>query len=176
MKSRRTHYEVLSVTSSSSLADIKTSYRELLLATHPDKVRGPAASGAERLNKTYSVDEIKEAYRVLADDNLRKKYDNDLLEDGKKKGIYKFGDGVDEVSLDTFDMNEEDSEEVMHYTRKCPRCQVADGFKLNDDLLEEFAVPCENSDDGRFQVLIQCDSCSLWLKVYFFCAEEEEEA
>ena len=174
MKSRRTHYEVLSVTSRSTLADIKRSYKELLLATHPDKIQGPVATGPGTLNRVHSVDELKDAYRVLSDERLRKKYDNDLLEDGKKKGIYKFGDGVDEVSLDTFEMQEE-STDIMHYIRKCPRCQVADGFKLNDDLLEEFAVPCENSDDGRFQVLIQCDSCSLWLKVYFFCAEEDEE-
>ncbi|KAG0668392.1 Diphthamide biosynthesis protein 4 [Maudiozyma exigua] len=175
IKSKRTHYEVLSVTSQSTLQEIKQAYKELLLNTHPDKIQ-PHKSN--KINKIHSLDDIKEAYRILSDELLRKQYDTDLLEDGKKRGIYKFGDGVDEVSLDTFETVETDDNndsDVWHYHRRCPRCQVADGFKLDDDLLEEFAVPSENRDDGMYQVLIQCDSCSLWLKVQFFAADEEHD-
>ncbi|SMN21038.1 similar to Saccharomyces cerevisiae YJR097W JJJ3 Protein of unknown function, contains a J-domain, which is a region with homology to the E. coli DnaJ protein [Maudiozyma saulgeensis] len=177
MKSRRTHYEILNVTSQSTLLEIKQAYKELLLNTHPDKIQ---SNNTHKINKIHSLDDIKEAYRVLGDDKLRKQYDTELLEDGKRKGIYKFGDGVDEVSLDTFETvehthNDGTESDIWHYYRKCPRCQVADGFKLDDNLLEEFAVVCENRDDGMYQVLIQCDSCSLWLKVQFFAADEEEQ-
>lgn len=170
---QRTHYEVLNITSQSSLPDVKRAYKDLLLATHPDKYQSSTISSTQK--NIHSIDVIKEAYRILGDEKLRKQYDENLLEEGKKRGIYKFGDGVDEVSLDTFepvDLNDQDSD-IMHYIRKCPRCQVSDGFKVNDALLEEYAVICDDSDEGKFQVLIQCDSCSLWLKVHFFAADED---
>lgn len=168
MKSGQTHYEVLNVTPNTTLSELKRVYKELLLSTHPDKAEQNLQNSRSNVSqKSHSIDRITEAYRVLSDERLRKEYDDMLLEERKKNGVYKFGEGVDEVSLDSFDFIEETEE----YTRKCPRCQTDGSFRLTDDLLEEYAVESEESQDGMFQVLTQCTSCSLWLKVNFYTAD-----
>ena len=65
----RTHYDVLGLPVSLaqvSLQEIKAAYHRALLTVHPDKVSG--TSGAE-------VDLVREAWRVLSHDGLRKEYD-----------------------------------------------------------------------------------------------------
>ena len=65
----QTYYDVLGLPVSPaqvSLREIKAAYHRALLMAHPDKVLG--TSGAE-------VDLVREAWRVLSDDALRKEYD-----------------------------------------------------------------------------------------------------
>jgi curved DNA-binding protein CbpA len=65
----QTHYDVLGLPvspSQISLREIKAAYHRALLTAHPDKVSG--SSGAE-------VDLVREAWRVLSNDVLRKEYD-----------------------------------------------------------------------------------------------------
>lgn len=65
----RTYYDVLGLPVSPaqvSLREIKAAYHRALLMAHPDKVLG--TSGAE-------VDLVREAWRVLSNDALRKEYD-----------------------------------------------------------------------------------------------------
>ena len=65
----QTHYDVLGMPvspSQISLREIKAAYHRALLTAHPDKVSG--SSGAE-------VDLVREAWRVLSNDVLRKEYD-----------------------------------------------------------------------------------------------------
>ncbi|KAK5781480.1 Jjj3p PWA37_003634 [Arxiozyma heterogenica] len=172
MRKGQTYYEILNVTPSTTSGELKRIYKELLLSTHPDKVEQNLQNSRSILSqKIHSIDKITEAYRVLSDEKLRKEYDKNLLEENKKSGVYKFGEGVDEVSLDSFDFLEETEE----YTKKCPRCQTNGSFKLTDDLLEEFAVESAESQDGMFQVLTQCTSCSLWLKVNFYAVDDYED-
>lgn len=75
----RTYYDVLGLPASDtqlSLREIKVAYHRALLATHPDKVLG--ASGAE-------LDLVKEAFRVLGDDTLRKEYDAKIKSNSPRK-------------------------------------------------------------------------------------------
>jgi diphthamide biosynthesis protein 4 len=65
----RTYYEVLGLPNlpgKLSVEEIKAAYHRALLAAHPDKVSG--TSGAE-------VDLIREAWKTLSDEDLRKEYD-----------------------------------------------------------------------------------------------------
>src|SRR5271170_3739467 len=65
----QTYYEVLGLPVSPtqvSLREIKAAYHRALLTAHPDKVLG--TSGVE-------LDLVREAWRVLSDDILRKEYD-----------------------------------------------------------------------------------------------------
>jgi hypothetical protein len=76
----RTFYDVLGLPASDaqlSLREIKAAYHRALLTTHPDKVLG--ASGAE-------VDLVKEAFRVLSDDALRKEYDAKIKSKSPRQG------------------------------------------------------------------------------------------
>lgn len=65
----RTYYDILGLPvppTPVSLQEIKAGYHRALLASHPDKVSG--ASGSD-------VDLVREAWRILSDDELRKRYD-----------------------------------------------------------------------------------------------------
>jgi hypothetical protein len=65
----RNYYEVLGVTPSASAEDIKKSFRSLALKYHPDK-NGNSEESRQNFMK------IVEAYEILSDTQLRKKYDD----------------------------------------------------------------------------------------------------
>lgn len=155
------HYDVLGLNSDCSLDGIKKAYRDRLLNSHPDKTRDCTSSD--------EVNKIQDAYKVLSDPGLRKKYDESLKHEQKRQGLHSSGDGLDEYSLDEFYFNAEISE----YCMDCPRCHGKEGFHFTEDTLEDH---CQERSNGGFQVLSQCSACSLWLKVNFDLAEEYEQA
>lgn len=65
---KRDYYEVLGVSKSASVDEIKKAYRKLAMAHHPDK--NPGDKKAEEKFK-----EATEAYTILADSEKRKQYD-----------------------------------------------------------------------------------------------------
>src|SRR5581483_11519502 len=67
MATKKDFYEVLGLTKSATLDDIKKAYRTLARKHHPDIDKSPGA--AERFK------EISEAYQVLSDSEKRKAYD-----------------------------------------------------------------------------------------------------
>ncbi len=68
MKSKRDYYEVLGVNRNATDAEIKSAYRKLAIAHHPDK--NPGNKEAEEKFK-----EAAEAYSVLSDSGKRSRYD-----------------------------------------------------------------------------------------------------
>ena len=68
MADKKDYYEILSVTRSATMDDIKTSYRKLAMQYHPD--RNPGNKDAEEKFK-----EIAEAYEVLSDPQKKQIYD-----------------------------------------------------------------------------------------------------
>ena len=68
MATKRDYYEVLNVSRSASLEEIKKSYRKMAMQHHPDKNAGNKQ--AEELFK-----ELSEAYEVLSDADKRQRYD-----------------------------------------------------------------------------------------------------
>ncbi|KAI4159690.1 MAG: hypothetical protein LQ342_006383 [Letrouitia transgressa] len=62
------YYDALGVKPNASELDIKKAYRKLAITTHPDKNPGDETAHAR-------FQEIGEAYQVLSNDDLRKRYD-----------------------------------------------------------------------------------------------------
>ncbi|MGL4948028.1 MAG: DnaJ domain-containing protein [Mycoplasma sp.] len=66
-QSKRDYYEVLGVSKSASIDEIKKAFRKLAMQYHPDKNKDADAE--------TKFKEINEAYEVLGDDSKRKTYD-----------------------------------------------------------------------------------------------------
>jgi len=66
-----THYQILEVSVGASAADIRSAYRLLVLATHPDRTPDPAA------HARYLA--VNTAYETLSNPNRRAAYDKELF-------------------------------------------------------------------------------------------------
>ena len=76
--SKRDYYEILDVSRSATLDEIKKAYRKAAMKWHPD--RNPGNNESEEKFK-----EAAEAYEVLSDDNKRRRYDQ-FGHDGLRAG------------------------------------------------------------------------------------------
>lgn len=156
---KRTHYEVLGVSPNCDLSDIKSAYKDRLLAHHPDK----NSSGS------ISIDDIQEAYKVLMDKERRQRYDTSLNKSMQRQGFNITGDGLDIYSLDDFAMHEDDE---CKWVKDCPRCQFPDSIKFTETDLVENGT---EDGEGGFDIIVQCESCSLWIKVKYYEANDNED-
>lgn len=164
-----------------STGDIRRAYKLALLAAHPDKKSGNNAQG------THTVDEVKEAYTVLADQDNKAEYDNWLLRNPNviqsaggssvQTPSSDFILGLELLDLSDFDVldpsfafsqqlaesqttEDGDSEGQMEWTRAC-RCGAEKGFKILEEELEDAETR------GEKEVLVGCEGCSLWVRVGF---------
>lgn len=75
------YYETLEITQTSTLDEIKKSYKRLSLLWHPDRHSLDKRQQAESKFK-----EISHAYQILSDVKLRSDYDNSLSQSGSSAG------------------------------------------------------------------------------------------
>ncbi|KAG7322722.1 hypothetical protein KOW79_014068 [Hemibagrus wyckioides] len=78
-KSRSAYYDILQVSSNATQAQIKTAYYKQSFIYHPDK-----NAGSEHAMSRFS--QISEAYSVLGNRALRKKYDSGILGEADIRG------------------------------------------------------------------------------------------
>lgn len=156
----KTLYEILRVEPEIPQNEIKAAYHSRLLETHPDKLK---VSDAE---VSHKIDEIRKAYAVLGEIELRKKYDEDLKTLFKKQGFNITGDGLDTYTLSEFSCVE--SLQTGEYTwfKDCPRCTSPNAMELRESDLERGSP----DGSGGLQIVVPCQTCSLWITVVY---EEE---
>lgn len=136
-------------------------YRRALLQNHPDK---SDKSTLIPNKKTYTIDQISEAFNTLSDSKARAKYDKELklrkaTANGGQNGKQVFRTGIEIVDLDDLEMDEAQGT----WYRSC-RCGDERGFLIKETDLEEVA------DEG--EICVGCRGCSLWLKVLFGVIDE----
>ncbi len=158
--SQKTHYEILGVERGSNVQEIKNAYKEKLLNTHPDKTN-------KQLIDSDIIAQIKLAYATLVNDTLRTQYDEELKQTFQRNGLISTGEGLDIVTLDDFNYYEDDG-----FSKDCPRCTATGSFILTEDDLAESGTA---DGLGGYEIIVQCNACSLWLKVKYFDLEDDEE-
>ncbi|EMD90954.1 hypothetical protein COCC4DRAFT_31825 [Bipolaris maydis ATCC 48331] len=167
-------------------ADLRRAYKIALLAAHPDKKKqNGIAPMTTKTKPTYTVDDVKEAYTILADPKTRAEYDTWFLHNrhtlrssttttnmatsAQEQALASSEDfilGLELVDLSDFDQVEpmtkttSTSENGVEWMRAC-RCGDEKGFRIVEDDLEDAQVRGEN------EVLVGCQGCSLWLRVGF---------
>jgi len=152
----KTHYEVLGLPVTPgklSLQEIKAAYHRALLSAHPDKVSG--GTGVE-------IDLIREAWKILSDDAMRREYDAKIiskyppLELARRGFVNLVADGLIVhdafVSVDLDDMSHDP--ETLTYSFPC-RCGKQGGFVVTEDDLEK----------GRD--LVECQGCSSRIRISY---------
>ena len=129
-----TFYNIMGVETNASFSEIKDAYRNLIIQHHPDK------GGNKNI-----FQKIQDAWAVLRDSELRRKYDAEKLASDIKafKGIV-----ASEIPLTEFDYDE--NEEIYSFSCRCGDC---------------YEIEYEDLLDG-VQIL-SCNSCSLLLKVIY---------
>lgn len=168
-----THYEVLDLQPAllgaaephDAATLIKRAYRRALLRNHPDKSAAASSSSTHEppVSTLFTVDQISGAYAVLSSPQKRQEYDAGLrmarIAGSADDEDAKFQTGIENVDLDDLDFDEA----AERWYRSC-RCGNDRGYSFEEvDLVEA-------SDDGV--LMVGCQDCSLWLKVYFAVMED----
>ncbi|KAI0889870.1 uncharacterized protein GGS22DRAFT_5268 [Annulohypoxylon maeteangense] len=166
---------------------VKQAYHRALLKHHPDKsASGPSTSTSPPSSSTtspsskpapkphakqagshtqpritYTVDQIQHAHTILSDAQKRREYDRELRASPSQRATQSFQTGVETVDLDDVSFDERGGV----YYRSC-RCGNERGYAFTEENLEEF------EEDGV--LMVECLDCSLWIRVLFAAAEDEE--
>ncbi|CAG8495852.1 32_t:CDS:2, partial [Acaulospora morrowiae] len=107
-----TYYDILEISETATIGEIKRQFHKLLLIYHPDKSLLDS-SALDKIDDNDKVNRILEAWRVLKDPESRKLYDDELR---AKKLDH---DGIFNAEIDLGDM--EHSADTNSYSTSC-RC------------------------------------------------------
>ena len=170
-----------------SMAEIRRAYKLALLAAHPDKQSAVAPGQA----RGYTVDEVKEAYTILADQKSRVEYNDwilrnpNIMQRGQGQGLQApssdFVLGLELLDLSDFDVldpnysfsqppsdtpsnpntNTAEDGDAQMEWTRACRCGADRGFRILEEELEDAEVR------GEKEVLVGCEGCSLWVRVGF---------
>lgn len=184
--SRPDYYAILSLPNRPALStrDLKNAYRRALLAHHPDKKSAPSASSchdpsqspsrtaaAASQSTQPSIDDITAAYRTLASPSLRASYDRasflsqPRLDNDKARHRH---DEAFRTGLETLDLDDLEYDEKRELWFHPCRCGQERGFVLIGEELER--------EEQSGEVVVGCAGCSLWIRVLFGVADENDEA
>lgn len=153
------HYKTLKIQDFSTEIQVKNSFKKLCLQHHPDKVslvnnNGSLNSGTPQQASDLIWHSILNAYQVLVNPLSKKAFDQQLA----KTATQISGPLQDEVDLDDMECSVFENN-VVYWKYKC-RCD--DG---------EFIVTEQDLEDGVD--IVECNSCSLNIKVLYQQLEED---
>ncbi|KMU73715.1 diphthamide biosynthesis protein 4 [Coccidioides immitis RMSCC 3703] len=183
-----THYDILGLPRPPALLrqpDLKAAYHRALLKHHPDKsgsstpsedtssgrTATPVAKSGFQAPRTFTVDQVTMAYKVLSNPRAKAEYDRSLLclasgaggQHAVDSESQPFRTGLEVFDLDDMEVGEE-SEGAGFWYRGC-RCGDKRGFLVHEEDLE--------NEMERGEIMVGCQGCSLWAKVLFAVEEED---
>lgn len=161
------YYSILSIPTPKTADDqsitpeaLKSAYRKALLRHHPD--RKPEERIIDRTTKAgdkVTVDQIIEAYEVLADPARREKYHEDLLKK-TRSALGKNGERSAVETVDLEDLGCREGDQGAVWEREC-RCGGV--YRVSERQLEEVA--------GEGEIVVGCRGCSLAVRIVFDVVE-----
>ncbi|KZT65021.1 hypothetical protein DAEQUDRAFT_562002 [Daedalea quercina L-15889] len=151
------YYAILSVSPTSTSAEIKQAYHQALLVHHPDKQQSQHGTGGEGIifGKGVDVALLQRAYQILTSPTDRAAYDASRAEAGTKRGPRP----AQIISLEDFEEVDSDIGQTT-WTYSC-RCGGA------------YIVMEKELEDG--QHLVGCNSCSEAVWVGYEVVEDVED-
>ena len=170
-----TYYDVLDLGSphrSKGLTkqEVKLAYQRALLLHHPDKVRhedGLDSGTSQSKNKApgphYTIDQIIAAYNVLEDPQTRVRYNKDLQRDGQTAEA---SGTLLHSGLEVHDLEDLEYDDEAGVWYKGCRCGEEQGYVVTEAELEH--------ESKEREIYVACKGCSLWIKVLFSMAEDEQ--
>ena len=151
---RKNYYSILGVTPHATQAQIKEAYYKLSMKHHPDR-----HSGSDEATDRFQ--EISEAYSILGDHDLRKKYDRGLVIDGKMSRPQQERKPKPKPSIQKYDFDEWTR---MHYQEAMKRRQR----NLRDRYEEELEKSRHKMREGTQRLVISGVVFAVILLVYLF--------
>lgn len=149
-------YSALGVTSDATVAEIRAAYLARARTLHPDKLPQPASGGAGSSPQAFTA--LQRAYEVLSDPSARSVYD------AERNASVAGRPAVAAVSEDLW----EDELEMEGALLRHP-CRCGDGFRITIAALRASGAKA----DG---VVVQCGSCSLFIRVRPVNEAEDEDS
>ncbi|KAJ7958139.1 DnaJ domain [Quillaja saponaria] len=159
---QETHYEILNVKEDANYEEIRTSYRNALLNSHPDKlIKTPEASDPDKESRERFL-KVQKAWEILSNSSSRVVYDSELR--GSRQDIIT-AEAAEALSLDNMMVEEAGEALELFY-----QCRCGDYFSIDSLELSKMGYPLmrngakislQNSDTLPASILLPCGSCSL---------------
>lgn len=74
------HYDILGLTPSASVVEIRSAYRTLILLNHPDRINTNTSTSHTKLGaKSRSADQLNIAWEILGNERSKEEYDRNLI-------------------------------------------------------------------------------------------------
>lgn len=184
---------------------LRSKYREALLRAHPDKQPLPrpgkipptraSTAAATDTGKTYTVDDVREAFAVLGDEAKKREYDiwlRSSVSSAARKQDEGFILGLEVLDLSDFeeirsgDVSSPTTTPASTASSSCSTSEANTGASTeggNEDEKIEwrracrcgvapgFVIPEQELEDaicrGEEDILVGCAGCSLWVRVEF---------
>ncbi|CAG9466801.1 unnamed protein product [Pedinophyceae sp. YPF-701] len=138
------HYAALQVPETASADEIRRAFQDIALRCHPDKAGADEDVAARFLS-------AQAAYEVLRDADRRAAYDKELRSERRREDVAV----SDELDLDEMDEAVEGGAAVWRSPCRCGDC---------------FEVAESDLQPDASNLLVQCGSCSLYVRIHYTVA------
>ena len=161
------HYDVLGVSPTATVTDIKAAYHQCILILHPDKsitttttttISETATESAEQDPSTDVFVSVQRAWEVLRNPDTRASYDRQLAVAAAQASVH-ISDRIDIMHMT--ECIEDGSMTGVVYP-----CRCGGQFFVEEKELLGLGVVNREGGDEPSSIIVPCSTCSLHIEVY----------